>query len=289
MRRERPSTTARKAALNLLALGSNPGTAAVLPSGVVEATAQVLLASGVVGERAVRFARTRCAVSIYRAFDWMMPGQFEAFAHRKAFCERHVRQGIDDGASQVLALGAGYDTLGLRLGPEFPEVRFFEIDHPATAGRKATGIAKLGQPANLHLVAEDLGEHALADVLSALGEWDARATSVVVAEGLLQYLRPEATRELFLHCSAVTGPGSRVAFTYIGSGIDGRPDVGRWTGLVLWILRATGEPWLSSIRPTELPRFLAETGWIQTPEQMAASTKHGVEHMAVAEKRSNGG
>ena len=46
--------------------------------------------------------------------DWMLPGQFEAFAHRKAFCERQVRDGIDAGATQILVLGAGYDTLGWR-------------------------------------------------------------------------------------------------------------------------------------------------------------------------------
>lgn len=66
----------------------------------------------------------------------MMPGQFVAFAHRKAFCERQVREGIGAGASQVLVLGAGYDTMGWRLAPEFSGVSFFEIDHPATARLK---------------------------------------------------------------------------------------------------------------------------------------------------------
>jgi O-methyltransferase involved in polyketide biosynthesis len=65
----------------------------------------------------------------------MMRGQFEAFGHRKAFCERQVREGIGAGAAQILVLGAGYDTLGWWLAPEFKSVNFFEIDHPATAGR----------------------------------------------------------------------------------------------------------------------------------------------------------
>jgi hypothetical protein len=70
--------------------------------------------------------------SVYEAFDWMLPGQFEAFADRKAFCERQVKDGIDGGATQILVLGAGYDTMGWRLAPEFSGVNFFEIDHPAT-------------------------------------------------------------------------------------------------------------------------------------------------------------
>jgi hypothetical protein len=74
----------------------------VLPPGIVEATATLLVTSGAVGRGAVRFSQSRTAVGIYLAFDWMMPGQFEAFAHRKAFCERQVREGIESGAGQVL-------------------------------------------------------------------------------------------------------------------------------------------------------------------------------------------
>src|SRR5210317_2104986 len=68
---------------------------------------------------------------------------------------RHARNGIHVGAAQVLVLGAGYDTLGWRLAPEFPGVNFFEIDHPATALLKAKGIDEMGQRENLYLIAED--------------------------------------------------------------------------------------------------------------------------------------
>jgi len=149
MRKERPSKTARKVALNIVTLGSKPGMDEVLPSGIVDATATLLVESGAVGATAVRWSRSRRMVSVYMAFDWMMPGQFEAFGHRKSFCERQVRDGIGAGASQVLVLGAGYDTMGWRLAPEFPGVDFFEIGHPATARLKAKGIGAVGQRGNL--------------------------------------------------------------------------------------------------------------------------------------------
>ena len=151
MLKERPSNTARKVALNIVTLGSKQGMEKVLPPGVADATAKLLMESGAAGRRALRFSRSRMAVSIYLAFDWMMPGQFEAFAYRKAFCERQVREGINAGADQVLVLGAGYDTIGWRLAQEFADVEFFEIDHPATADLKAKGIAAMGHRANLHL------------------------------------------------------------------------------------------------------------------------------------------
>ena len=202
---QKPSTTARKVALNILALGSKPGMEGVLPAGIVDATARLLVAAGVVGPGTVRFARSRWAVAIYEAFDWMMPGQFEAFAHRKAFCEGQVREGIAAGATQVLFLGAGYDTLGWRLAPEFPEVRFFEIDHPATGGRKARGIDGMGARDNLQLIEEDLGSRRLEEVLDDVESWDSTAMSVIVAEGLTQYLEPAAVRDLFVQWRRPSG------------------------------------------------------------------------------------
>jgi methyltransferase (TIGR00027 family) len=256
----------------------------ILPAGIVDATARLLVESGAAGATGVRWSRSRKMVAVYKAFDWMMPGQFEAFAHRKAFCERQVREGIGAGAGQVLVLGAGYDTMGWRLAPEFAEVQFFEIDHPATARLKAKGIDAMGQRANLHLIAEDLGERQLVDVLDADEAWDSTARTVIVAEGLLMYLPPNAVGALFAQCAAICGAGSRIAFTYIGTRSDGRPDAGPWTRLVLWILRISGEPWLWSIRADELGLFLKEHNWTIAPSVDGSSGRHGVEFFGVAVK-----
>ena len=192
MREDGPSRTAYKVALNILTLGAKPGMDEVLPRGIVDATERLLIASGATRSRFVRWSRSRRMVSVYEAFDWMLPGQFEAFAHRKAFCERQVRDSVGAGATQILVLGAGYDTMGWRLAPEYSGVNFFEIDHPATARLKARGIEAMGQRSNLFLIAEDLGKRKLVDVLEANESWDQRARTVFVAEGLVQYLPAEA-------------------------------------------------------------------------------------------------
>ena len=282
MQKKRPSWTARKVALNIVTLGAKPGMEETLPPGIVDATAQLLVESGAVSRRVVRFSRSRMAVAIYLAFDWIMPGQFEAFAHRKAFFERQVREGIEAGASQVLVLGAGYDTLSWRLASEFTGVSFWEIDHPVTSRLKQKGIEAMGQQANLHLIAEDLGERQLTDVLQAKATWDSNALTIIVAEGLLMYLPPEAVGILFEQCAAVTGAGSRIAFTYIGKDAKGRPDAGPWTWLVLWILKVRGEPWLWSIQPKELGSFLKENHWTLVPEPKELSDRCGVEFFRVA-------
>ena len=82
MRKDRPSRTALKVALAVVTLGAKPGMEDLLPPGIVQASQEVLLASGVVGPGTIRWAGSSRAVSVYEAFDWMLPGQFEAFANR---------------------------------------------------------------------------------------------------------------------------------------------------------------------------------------------------------------
>ena len=282
MRKDKPSKTAYKVALNIVTLGAKPGMDKVLPPGIVEATERMLIASGAVAATMVRWSHSRMMVSVYEMFDWLLPGQFEAFGYRKAFCECQARDGIRTGATQVLVLGAGYDTMGWRLSPEFAGVNFFEIDHPATARLKAKGIEVMGPRKNLHMISEDLGNRNLVNILKASESWDQTAQTVIVAEGLLMYLPSEAVRDLFGRCAEISGAGSKIVFTYICKGVDSRPDAGRWTGLIMWTLKFAGEPWLWSIRPEELDRFLEETGWTNTPELSESTGKNGVECLGVA-------
>jgi methyltransferase (TIGR00027 family) len=284
MRTESPSATARKVALNIVTLGTRDHLREVLPRGICAATAELLVAGGVVGPRAARFAHSKLADGIYRSLDWMMPGQFEAFAHRKAFCERQVRKGIEAGVRRVLVLGAGYDTLGWRLAPEFPGVDFFEIDHPATAGVKARGIEAMGPRPNLHLLAEDLSARRLVDVLKDAQGWVGGAPAVIIAEGLLMYLPRAAVEDLLRQCAEVTRPGSRFAFTYLGTRPDGRPDAGPFTRLWLWSLAAGGEPWMWSSRPEEIGPFLDAHGWTIDRGQTVGSARKGIEFFGVAVK-----
>lgn len=279
-----PSRTAKKVALNIVSLGSRRGMASILPPGIVDATAKLLVASGAVNRSAVRFSRTQMAVWIYLCLDWMMPGQFEAFAHRKAFCERQVREAIARGAGQVLVLGAGYDTLGWRLAQEFPDVMFLEIDRPATARLKSRGIAEMGARDNLALIAESLEERPLGDLLCAIDKWDSSISSAIVAEGLLMYLPAKAVKALLMQCADTCGTGSCLVMTYIGTRANGKPDAGPHTRWVLRALEAIGEPLLWSIRSDELGPFLEKCHWTTIHEEGGYPEKHGVEYFGVAVK-----
>lgn len=283
-RTNKPSRTAYKVAVSLITLGAKPGMDAILPQDIVRATEKLLVASGVAEAGTVRLAASPSMVAVYEAFDWMLPGQFEAFAYRKAFCERHVRAGIDTGATQVLILGAGFDTLAWRLAPEYPEANFYEIDHPSTAAFKLKGVEAMGKPDNMFLISEDLGQQKLVDVLAGYEIWDRHAQTVIIAEGLVMYLTPDAVRDLFRECAKITGSGSRIAFSYIPAGADGRLDAGKWTGLMLWLQNVLKEPWLWSIHPEKLGPFLEQHGWTPDAFPEESQEKHGVEFFIAAGK-----
>ena len=284
MRQEKPSKTAYKVALGIITLAAKPGMERLIPPGIVPATEKLLVASGVAGARIIRWSRSAQMVSVYEMFDWMLPGQFEAFAHRKAFCESQVKDGISEGATQILVLGAGYDTMAWRLSAQYPEVNFFEIDHPATARLKVRGIEAMGQRDNLYLLSEDLGKRKLVDVFKTNKYWNQTARTIIVAEGLVMYLSPKAVQDLFCQCAVITGMSSRIAFTYIPTAADGRPDAGPWTSLMLCLMKLIGEPWTWSIRPEELDQFLQESGWTNAPTLAGVSRKRGIEFYAVATK-----
>ena len=282
--RNKPSRTAYKVAMNLLTLSLKPGMDQVIPQGLIDATERLLIASGAASQRMVRLAKKQGMIKVYRAFDWILPGQFEAFGHRKAFCERQVRQGIHSGATQVLVLGAGYDTLGWRLAPEFPDITFFEIDHPATAALKAKGVQAMGLRDNHHLLAEDLGQRNLVDVLSSNSHWNRNAPTVFIAEGLVMYLEPSAVKDLFARCAEICGSSSHFVFSYIPADNSGRLNAGKYTGLMLKLQKLAGESWLWSIHPDKLGQFLVETGWAFNPDNTGNLEKHGVEYFCAVER-----
>jgi methyltransferase (TIGR00027 family) len=247
-----------------------------LPPGLVEVTERLLLASGSpgYGPRLVRVSKRPWMIRVYQIQDRMMPGQWEGFGHRKVFIQQQVEAAIEQGARQVLVVGAGFDTLCLRLAPQNSHVQFFEVDHPATSAAKARGIALEGQRGNMIQIAADLSEHALSRVLSEDGRWQTSLPSMLVVEGLLQYLTDDEVRGLFGGAAACTPPGSRIAFTH---GIPGERK------LLSTLVRLVGEPWKSDVRSEDLPEYIEGTGWAVTSD-VDTDSAHGVERYAVAER-----
>jgi O-methyltransferase involved in polyketide biosynthesis len=80
----------------------------------------------------------------------LLRGIFAHYLARKRWIEGMARQALgENGAKQVVVIGAGYDALGWRLCGEDAALRCFELDHPAT--QRAKRVAE-GAAAGFHLL-----------------------------------------------------------------------------------------------------------------------------------------
>src|SRR3954463_10787428 len=72
-----------------------------------------------------------------------VPGLCLHFMLRKRWIEHAVRSALARGARRVVVIGAGYDTLALRLAREFPALRFTGPSGDAGGeARRAGGVAE---------------------------------------------------------------------------------------------------------------------------------------------------
>jgi methyltransferase (TIGR00027 family) len=116
---------------------------------------------------------------------------------RTRFVDDQVTAGIEDGITQIVVLGAGYDDRALRFTT--PGVRFFEVDHPGTQQDKRERLERLGaasyQGGGPVLVSADFASDDLFAVLGDHGH-DHERPSVFVCEGLLVYLEQNVILEM---------------------------------------------------------------------------------------------
>lgn len=180
---------------------------------------------------------------------------------RKRWIEEAARAGLEDGCEQVVVLGAGFDTLALRLCVEFPRVRFIEIDHPATQKCKRLAVEQGGQAGNLQFIAADLARERLQDVLSAGQGFRPDARSIFVIEGLLMYLCDDDLAGVFRSLSAVNLASGRLVFTVMEPTPDARSAFHNATPLVRRLLSHWSEPFKSSLRRDDVARFLDGFGF----------------------------
>lgn len=205
----------------------------------------------------------------------------ECIAFRKSFIEQHVCQFLQTNKAakpQVLILGAGYDTLSLRIAKNYPFATFYEIDHPATGDFRNDKLWNhdtskgpfrvLGEkPKNLHTLTADLTQkNALVQALKEDSCYSTSSPSIVIMEGLTMYLTREQVHDMFDEIQKAVGPKSQAAFdmpktTYDDENNDHsqRPYVGRITSFVVLYLKIKDEPWHLGMDIKILNEFLSES------------------------------
>jgi methyltransferase (TIGR00027 family) len=194
-----------------------------------------------------------------------LPGAFLHVAARKRAVEEHARKAIAEGFTQVVVVGAGYDTLAARLYKSFPKVRFIELDRVPTQRVKMRAVlGKLLPAPNLASATLNLTRETLQDALARCPLYKSNADTLFICEGLLMYLPREAVNELF---AAMRGQGSarsRALFTFLEAQADGAIDFARTksAGVGLRDLPTwKREPFLFGLAREHLDKWLGERGF----------------------------
>ncbi len=112
---------------------------------------------------------------------------------RSRYAEDHLAGAIASGVKQYVLLGAGLDTFAYRN--PYPELRVFEVDHPATQlwKRELLERARIVAPQNLTYAPVDFECESLPDRLRAAG-FDPRQPAFFAWLGVVPYLTLPAFR-----------------------------------------------------------------------------------------------
>lgn len=188
-----------------------------------------------------------------RYADARAPGARSSGVARTRLIDEWVAAACQEGAEQIVFLGAGFDCRALRL-PALQDVRVFELDRAALLAMKARRLG--AAPANLTRVPIDFLNEAVEAKLSGAG-FDAGKRTLFVWEGVTNYLDAPAVASILSLAGRLR---ARIIFTYVhADAVAGRFDAPGLTPL-LQRLRAIGEPWTFGLRPETLPGYLAAHG-----------------------------
>lgn len=207
--------------------------------------------------------------SAFRRLLWLvegavLPGIVRHYALRKRTLRGQVIEAVEHGFRQLVVLGAGYDPLALWISLQWPTVRCFELDFPATQRRKAGLLQQVAaqtvnpSPLQPTLLPLDLEETSLSGALRGTGvsRPDPSSPTVIVAEGLFMYLAPERVRAILTEAADYFRGRLRFVFTFLETDRSGAPRFRNgWHGVAAY-LRAVNEPFRWGVSPAALAAFL---------------------------------
>ncbi|ASW89070.1 SAM-dependent methyltransferase [Mycobacterium marseillense] len=216
-----------------------------------------------VRHRALRALLThwRSADAALRIFDRLWGGLHAHIALRVRYVDDACETAISAGISQLVLLGAGFDTTSLRRADT--AVTIFEVDAPATQAEKRPVVERLLPPQHhcrMHWVACDLEQNALRETLLAAG-FDPTAAALVVWLGVTPYLTRGAIDATLADLAGLCAPGSRLVLDHIAAGVVSASTPWKSAGRITRMVARRGEPYRTDFTEADLTVTLAEHGF----------------------------
>jgi methyltransferase (TIGR00027 family) len=168
---------------------------------------------------------------------------------------------LDAGISQLVILGAGYDTRAYRFADALRGVRVYEVDHPLTAALKRRKVIRLlgALPSHVSYVDADFQRDDTAECL-AVHEYDPTRPTLVILSGVTHYLPEPAVSALLTFTAAHTSPRTSIVFDYLFREMLDGDDGYRGAAQTRRRVRQVGEPFRFGIPVGEARAFVARHG-----------------------------
>lgn len=189
--------------------------------------------------------------------DETWPGVRASSVARTRLIDDYLNAALDDGAGQVVIVGAGYDCRAYRIRG-LKKRRVFEVDHPSTLVRKKQVVRRIfgGLPDHVVYAAADFNTRTLEDILTSAG-FDFASKTFFLWEGVAHYLSEQAVEAALEFFGRRTAAGSTLVFTYVHRGVIDGSGTFRNTGFIHKTLTEIGETWTYGIYPSEIGALLA--------------------------------
>lgn len=203
-----------------------------------------------------------------------------SMAVRTRFIDEALERAVNSGATQILILGAGFDSHAYRCQELLQGTRVFEVDRAAMQTWKRQRVIEIlgAPPENLIYVPADFQSESVKELLSR-HDYDFGQRTFIIMEGLTMYLPEESLRQT-LSIIASHPPGSSAVFDFVTSFVIGalqHMDLKRLPkaaqksmGNLMYLIR--DEPWLFGFPVGKESEYLDEFG-LEVKEILMVSSR----------------
>lgn len=210
-------------------------------------------------------------------FAWLM-------LVRTRFIDERMERAIRGGATQLVILGAGFDTRAHRFTELLKETLVIEIDYAATQEYKKRRVeaALAGAPDNVIYAPIDFARENLGEVLRRAGFQPGRKT-YYICEGVSMYVPEEGMKQTLRSIASESAPGSAVLIEYLNRGgleVLEKYPVGMVKNAISW-----GEPFVFGVPDGQDREFFLETG-LELGETLKVGSPESIRRYAMRQDGS---